>query len=179
MRSARISVLVALSLLTGVLVTLTRGAGGRDTGRVEELLGMSVESLERELGLELGPSTPWREDPGFRCSTDPSTTVTFFGREWILTEYHRSWRVNGIGLQAPYPGDGEFGELAGEIAFDLDVEVSGDSGIREDMLDRVVRFTGSPGEGMVLLVGDSVMAARVMIRGLEEDLRDVERYRID
>jgi hypothetical protein len=179
MRSGRIPMMVALSLAAGVFAALLRGSGGRDTGRVAELLGMSVESLERELGLELGESAPWREDPGFRCSTDPSNPVSFFGREWTLTEYHRSWRVNGIRLEAPYPGDGEFGDLAGEIAFELDVDVSGDSGIHEDMLDRVVRFTGSPGEGMVLLVGDSVMAARVMIRGLEQDLGDVERYRTD
>jgi hypothetical protein len=140
-------------------------------GTVGDLLGKSPEDLQSELSITLGEWEPWQAAHSYLLSSDYDHSVSFYGHDWHLTAFRQDSLVNGIFLEAPYPGSDEFRQLIDEIASDEEVEPTEDGIYWVQYGGNLVHFTGAPDEGMFLMVTDHHMSATYESTILVDDLR--------
>ncbi len=168
--------LFAVTVLVGLMIALRGGSGSSGAGTTSAL-GTTLAGLEEESGVELSGCGPWEGDRSISVASCRRDRVLYAGSPWRLTVYSRQDTICGIRLEADYPGDETFAALVDSVARLEHAYPSGDSMIDNLAADRLVRFTGSPAEGMVLIVCDGDMSSAVIAEGLRNDLQDLERFR--
>jgi hypothetical protein len=156
------------------LIVLSAGCMESGPDSVGELLRKSQGELESELSISLGEWEPWQPASGYSFAYDYDHTVSFYGHDWYLTAFRCDSLIDGILLEAPYPGRDEFRELTEEIAWDEQVQ-SDDKGIAwvQDV-GNLVHFRADPDEGMFLMVTDHHMSATYESTLLIDELQFLE-----